>query len=49
MDNPETLPKLGKQDTGRRKEKKKQKKTTIKNTAQETKRMSNTDPTRNRG
>ena len=48
MDNPETLPTLGKQDTGRRKEKK-EKKTTIKNTAQETKRMSNTDPTRNRG
>jgi len=47
MDNPETLSTLGNQDTGRRQTK--HKNTTQHNTTQKTKKMSNTDPTKNRG
>ena len=42
MDNPEILATLGTQDTRRRQ-------TKTKNTTQKTKKMSNTDPTKNRG
>ena len=41
MDNPEKMAALGTQDTGRRQTKQT---TTIKNTTQKTKKMSNTDP-----
>jgi len=44
MDNPETLVTLGTQDTGQR-----QTKRTTHNTTKETKKMSNTDPTKNQG
>jgi len=42
MYNPEKLPTFGTQDTGRRQ-------TTQKNTTQKTKKMSNTNPTKNWG